>query len=190
MIVDKTTSQLQDFVQILNPPSALSGDRTFISVEYRCTAQRYVGVEVISNLYNIYTQYSVKVFQYVWRCHSNIDNKSTRLRKVRLKLPEDVAFNYNAFNRNVTLTSVTSIRAWVLDKKWLEHCWHLKNCYSRSLVKVKYDTAIQDPFSRPFKGWRTLGECKSWGWEVLYYATSVRIPVCQVEQGLYCFRSK
>jgi len=175
--------QLQDFVQILDPPTVVSGDRTVINVEYRCTDSRYVGLEVVSDVTNIYINVAIKVFQYTWRCHSNEDFTLTTVRKVRLKLPDELAFNYNGHNTNVSFGSRTRIRAWVLEPDWLEFCLEPKNCYTRSFVKVTYNTVIQTPYLRPYK----TGTCRTWGFDMLHIATSYIVPTCPIEEGKFLY---
>lgn len=177
-------AHLEDYIQILNPPMIISGDRTQVQVEYRCTDEKLVGVQVITDVTNIYTDVSVKIFQKIFRCHKSSDVKESKFRKVRLKIPAGLAFNNNAVNKNTSLTSRTKIRAWVLDQDWWPHCWKDKNCYSRSFVKVSYDTLIQTTFSRPYRKSEISRECVSWEWNVLSYSSSFYVPRCRKEHGL------
>ncbi|WAR04420.1 SE1L3-like protein [Mya arenaria] len=54
MVIDKRSNKLADFIQILDPPTSFSGDTTVIHVEYRCRDERYVGVEVLSDVIGVF----------------------------------------------------------------------------------------------------------------------------------------
>ncbi|XP_052803670.1 protein sel-1 homolog 3-like [Mya arenaria] len=185
MVIDKRSNKLADFIQILDPPTSFSGDTTVIHVEYRCRDERYVGVEVLSDVIGVFKSQidtSVKVFQKVFRCHKDSISAQAKVKKVQLKLPPYVGFNFNVLNKNVTFTSNTKLRAWILETEWRHSCKKHNNCFTRSFVKVAYESSIDPPFSRPYVDVKSsLRGCISYRSKIQHYATSFRIPTCDVE---------
>jgi len=181
MLINTRSGRLGDFIQILEPPASIHGDASVVYLEYRCTDERYIGFEVITNIGDDMRSPLVKVFQKTFKCYKNVDSSHTKVKRIRVKLPPNVGYNVNAFNTNVSLTSNTRLRAWIVESDWWPHCRRQRNCYTRASVKVAYDTSIPPPFSRPY--FRVPKTCTSFGWMLLFYATSYRVPTCPFEQG-------
>lgn len=151
-------------------------------VEYRCYEDRYVGVEVVADVNSVVSQ---KLFQKIWRCSKSEELHRTKIKSVRLKLPPDIAYNYNAFNKVVKLTSRSKVRVWMLDKSWWPYCFRQNSCYTRSSVKVSQDTYILPPFSRPY--FRPYRKCTTWEWDIISILSSYHIPMCPYEEGKLLF---
>ena len=168
-------SDLQDFIRIVRPPSHLR--RKAITVEYKCTKQRVVGVEVLTDINGIQAQ---RIFSQVWNCRGDAQSKPKKIR-VKLKLPDYLEYNHKHFTTDAILASHTKLRAWILDEK----LWHLykkqKNGYPRALAKVSYDTYILPPFARPRVYLSVY--CRKWSWDILKIISRLLIPKCPVEQG-------
>ncbi|XP_052265237.1 protein sel-1 homolog 3-like isoform X2 [Dreissena polymorpha] len=180
--LSERSSDLGDFLRLDNPPESFSGDAARVTLEYSCTGDYYVGVEVISDVTDVIgSEQSVKVFTKVFKCTTDVERSRFISKNVRLKLPSKLAFNYNALNKKIALSSKTKIRAWMLDTNWWPLCLKYSNCYTRSAIKVSHNTNIDPPFSRPFVTARGLRTCKSFSWILLFYSTSFKIPQCPVE---------
>lgn len=137
-----------------------------------------MGVEVLSD---VDKEPAVKVFQKIWKCHNIADTTNTKFKKVKVKLPPEIQYNYNALNKRIQFTNRTKLRAWILDPDWWNSCSTISNCYTRSTVKVSYDVIIQPPFSRPYR--YASKNCRTWSWDVLTISTSYKIPHCPFEDG-------
>ncbi|XP_053372866.1 protein sel-1 homolog 3-like [Mercenaria mercenaria] len=177
VVINKESSLLEDYIQIKEPLATISGAFTKVTVEYRCTEDKFVGVEVVADT-NL--DVSQKLFQKVWRCHKSNELSVIKLKKVKLKLPPEVAYNYNAFNKHVTVTSRSKVRIWMLDNDLWSSCFRQRNCYTKSSVKVSYDVQISPPFSRPY--YKPYKQCKTWGWDIVAMITFDIIPTCPCEE--------
>ena len=178
IVLNKDSTHLEDYIQIIDPPKFLHGRR--ILIEYTCTGNKLIGVEVNTRLDGAPSQ---KVFRKIWKCPSfgTQETVNNKVRKLKIRLPPNLAYNYNKFNKVVSLSSNTKLRGWVLDSDWWPSCHKDNNCYSRASVKVSYDATIPPPYSRPFR--KVSENCRLWSWDVLTAMTSYNIPTCPVEEG-------
>ena len=177
-VISKETKDPQDFIQILKPPVHLH--RKSIIVEYRCTKKRVVGVEVITDINGIPAE---RIFTELWNCNESIPPASKK-RRVKLKLPDHIQYNYNNLNKEAALASKTKLRAWILDIKLWPLYKDKRSGYPRALAKVSYDTSILSPFSRPIK--YVSIDCRKWSWDILRAISSRNLPKCPAEHGKLC----
>ena len=180
VVIGNEPSVTTEYIQIMEDLTTIEGASTKVTVEYRCTDDKLIGVEVVAD---INLEVSQKIFQKVWRCRKSEEYSGMKFKKVKLKLPPEVAYNYNAFNKHVTMTSRSKVRVWMLDNEWWPSCYRNSDCYTKSSVKVSYNVKISPPFSRPF--YKLCKQCKAWSWDIIAHLSSANIPSCPYEEGNY-----
>ena len=179
IVLDKEATNLQDFIQILDPPAHLHG--TYVTVEYRCTDDSIVGVEVLARINDAKTQ-SILMSK-TWKCKPNTGTLAKK-KRVKLKIPKEFKYNYNYFNKVIKFASGAKLRAWILNEEFLPFYKHYGSGFDRAEVKVSHNAVILPPFSRPYV--YVCIQCRKWSWDVLRAITSKNIPKCPVEKGR-CF---
>lgn len=178
IVISKGSNDLQDFIQILRPPVHLHGK--YITVEYRCTKDRFAGVEVLMDSDTLKVQ---RIFSKLWKCKENRSKEPIK-KRVKLKVPCDLKYNYNYFNQEVNFASgQIKLRAWILDKELWPLYEKQGSGFPRALAKISYDTSILPPFSRPYVYMPV--KCRKWSWDILTLITSRRIPTCPLEPGTF-----
>ena len=178
IVISKGSNDLQDFIQILRPPVHLHVK--YITVEYRCTKDRIAGVEVLMDSDTLEVQ---RIFSKLWKCKEN-RRKEPIKKRVKLKLPSDLKYNYNYFNQEVNFAAgKIKLRAWILDKELWPFYEKEGSGFPRASAKVSYDTSILPPFSRPYV--YVSVKCRKWSWDILRLITSRRIPTCPIEPGTF-----
>ena len=178
IVISKDAQNLQDFIQILDPPAHLHGKA--ITVEYRCTDDLMVGVEVLADTDD--TKAKI-LFSKLWNCKANTGILPMK-KRVKLKLPGEFKFNYNYFNKVIKLASGAKLRAWILNEEFLPFYMHYGSGFDRAEVKVSHNAVILPPFSRPYV--YVSIQCRKWSWDIFRAMTSKTIPTCPVEKGK-CF---
>ncbi|KAJ8316168.1 hypothetical protein KUTeg_006182 [Tegillarca granosa] len=171
-VVTDSEFKVQDHIQILNPPNVLSNGELF-SVEYKCSDERIVGLEIITYIEKYKKK---KIFQKVWKCSSG--NNDSKVRRVKLKLKDKFAYRPDIFNKDFQLASRTKLQAWILDPAWWTSAKRNHNAYSRSKIKVSYNATILPPYSRPQK--KIFG-CLPWSWQIILDLSTTYISKCPKE---------
>ena len=161
----------------MNDPPDILSDKNVIKLEYECMENTVVGVEIVTNFDK--GDKNVKVFKRSWLCPDQNGELHIRSKKLRLRLPASLAYNYNIFNPNVLLTSGTKLRAWIINGNTWNFCKKSNDCYLKSRKRVSYASNILPPYSRPFY----RRQCRKWSWDIITIATAQHIPVCPMEQG-------
>lgn len=178
MEIGRKSFQDQDMVQIVNLPEVLSHGM-WITVEYRCSRDRIIGVELIGKTEKGTKNSEHKLFKKAWKCRS--ENKAIKKKHVKLKLCDSQAFRQDLFNSKMTFVTSPKLQAWNLDTAWWPSCrkWH--NAFWRASVKVSYDIKLPSPHFRPSKG--GVNNCPKWPLKILAEVQMKTIEVCRREPG-------
>ncbi|OWF53033.1 protein sel-1 homolog 3-like [Mizuhopecten yessoensis] len=167
-----------DTIQILDPPEVLSHGMWLI-VEYRCSRDRIIGLEVTGSIEKLKPGQNAerKLFRKAWKC--NHENRNIKRKRVKLKLPDSVAFRQDLFNSRITFVNSPKLKAWNLDPIWWPSCRKYHNAFWRATVKVSYDMQLPSPHARLSKG--GFNSCPKWPLHILAEVQVKKIEICRKE---------
>lgn len=148
----------------------------YIQVEYRCESQGHVGTEL-----RVWTDTheNALVFYDVWTCSPHA-TKPLR-KKVKILLPESLAFKPSVLNTKLHVVNKTVLRAWIIDaKSYSDKLGFLKNkAYRSAKVKVSYKTRMKSPLERESQ---TVSNCLTWSSSLrlkLPYTPTCKDEICK-----------
>ncbi|CAC5426209.1 unnamed protein product [Mytilus coruscus] len=182
VIVHKDVLLDQEHVQVLNPPSVLT-NASNLKVQYLCSGQKIVSVEIEAVITYSYKDVHSKLFHKSWKCSKG----SLRTRNVPLKLNEKIVFRPDFINKDIIFIDNDSviIRAWIIGTDMLPIAKQNDDGYKRSRVKVFYLSSIPPPYSRPQR--KIYKSCLSWRYTVLVSLSVSKINTCSYENEVADF---
>ncbi|KAK3106808.1 hypothetical protein FSP39_000229 [Pinctada imbricata] len=167
LVIDTKSHNREDYVQVTNLPKYVY-HTDWIKVEYACSKQRIVGVEIVADVEKFTKR---KIFRKAWKCNPSARNKS---KYVKLKLPDNLAYRPDLYSSEYKFVYNSKLKAWILAPDWWKVAKRNHDAYSRSLVKVSYDVNFPAPFSR-------MPRPRRWPYNVISDISVMNIPSCPYE---------
>ncbi|CAH1266390.1 SEL1L3 [Branchiostoma lanceolatum] len=179
MVVDKKSLTEQDFVRVLNAPEFFTATPDLsVPVEYRCSKDRIIGVDVRASSL---VRNNVDIFKFRWQCEKTLGQ--SKVRTVAITLPDTVLYKEDRLVRRAVFVTSMELRVWLIDKSlWTQY---KMNHYVRALAKVSYPMQSVPPYSRPPKDHK---QC--WRWDVKMidrFANDFKYATCPLEPEVVDF---
>ena len=155
--------------------------RSRLKVKYVCTTDKIVGVTLSVSTALDGGQYG-RHFHRIWRCHAQQDKVTLKIRKVRVRVPDDIAFRPSLFNKKSSFVEAARIVAWMVDEiTWRKVTERDRDrMHKWALSRKSFQVLVQPPYSRPYK--RFPRSCVPWYWTLLQTPKVSDTAVCPVEQ--------